>query len=137
MDIASREELIGILNEMLEAERAGARVCLRTAQESSNPEIQSLARYIHREEAKWCDMLTGVLNGLGTKPSLATGDFYGKAMAVAEEYARLALLNRGQRWVVRKLDAVLPRISDERLYEQLLEMKDAHEDNIDMVNAAL
>ena len=53
MDFATRDELLSALNELLEAERAGARVTLRTAAESPN-ELKPLVRTIQRDEARWC-----------------------------------------------------------------------------------
>jgi nitronate monooxygenase len=51
-------------------------------------------------------------------------------MAIPEERARLAFVNRGQDWVVRKLRETLPRIEDSRLTADLGEMLSSHEDNI-------
>ncbi len=51
-------------------------------------------------------------------------------MAIAELPKRLAFLNRGQGWVVRRLRDALPRVQDDRLYEDLKVMLQAHELNI-------
>ena len=104
MGFASREELLPALNELLEAERAGARVTLRTAAESPD-ELKPLVMAIHRDEARWCGVLTRAVQQLAGEPSRKTGAFHGKAMAIADIPARLAFLNRGQGWVVRKLKA--------------------------------
>jgi nitronate monooxygenase len=63
-------------------------------------------------------------------PSPATGRFYGKLMAIAGLTKRVAFLNRGQGWVVRRLRDALPRVRDDRLYEDLKVMLEAHEGNI-------
>lgn len=131
-----REELCAALNELLEAERAGARV----AQQSANGApagLAALLRAIQHDEAHWCALLTGAIRRLGGKPSRRTGEFHAKAMAIGDLPARLEFLNRGQRWVVRRLQALLPRLRDDRLLADLAAMLAAHEDNIGRVATAL
>ena len=133
MGYASREEIIEFLNELLEAERAGARVCLQTAREAFEPEIRALAQSIHGDEAHWCQVLLNAVQRLGGVPSERTGAFHDKAMAIADVASRLAFLNRGQNWVVRKLNEMLPKVRDEALYRELDAMLQAHERNIEIV----
>lgn len=133
MGYASREELVEWLNMLLEAERAGARVTLSTTIEASDPELKALAKSIHHDEARWCGVLFGAVRRLGGMPSLRTGAFYDKAMAIADLRSRLDFINRGQAWVVRKLRKVLPKVKDEALYAELSEMLKAHERNIEKV----
>jgi hypothetical protein len=52
-------------------------------------------------------------------------------MALDGIEARLRLLNRGQGWVVRKLQEALSRIGDEALRHELREMLTVHERNIE------
>ncbi|MCC7184163.1 MAG: nitronate monooxygenase [Rhodocyclaceae bacterium] len=133
---AGRDELLAALDELLEAERAGARVALHTAKHAP-AELVPLVRAIQQDEARWCAVLTQAIQGLGGTPSRRTGDFYVKAMAIEELPARLAFLNRGQRWVVRRLQALLPRVGDARLQTELAAMLDAHEHNIARVATVL
>jgi len=137
MGFADRDELLPALNELLEAERAGARVALRTAKEVLEPELRPMVLAIHRDEARWCGVLTRAIQELSAEPSKKTGAFYDKAMAITDISARLAFLNRGQGWVVRKLKTLLPRIRNERTHGDLTAMLVAHELNIEMVNARL
>jgi nitronate monooxygenase len=58
------------------------------------------------------------------------GAFYDKAMAITDLTERMALLNRGQSWVVRKLRELLPRVRDESLRIDLQKMLESHEANI-------
>jgi nitronate monooxygenase len=58
-------------------------------------------------------------------------------MALQDLPARRAFMNRGQRWVVRKLQALLPRVIDPQLQAGLGAMLAAHEANIARVTAAL
>jgi hypothetical protein len=130
MGYVGKDELIAFLNELLEAERAGARVTLESARAAGTGPIAELMRTIQRDEARWCAMLLGHIKGLGEAPSPRVGAFYGKAMAIADLGERIAFLNRGQGWVARKLREMLPRVRDNRLHTDLSEMLRSHEANI-------
>ena len=130
-----REELLAALNELLEAERAGARVALETGREVTEPDAVALIGDIHKDEVQWCGMLMRAIRALEATPSSVTGAFHGKAMAIAEVEARLMFLNRGQAWVVRKLQALIPRVDDAKLRTDLQAMLEAHHVNIARVEA--
>ena len=136
MGYASREEILKVLNALLEAERAGARVTLRTSLEAAAPEIRTIAAAIHRDEAQWCAILLDAVRRLNGVPSPHTGAFYGKAMAISDLQDRLAFLNRGQAWVVKTLREVLPKIRDDELYRDLDAMLKSHERNIETIKAS-
>ncbi len=127
---AGRDELVIFLNELLEAERAGAKVTLRLSEETTDPALRTLIAAVYRDETKWCAMLVAALRGLRAGPSPRIGAFYEKVMAVGDLPGRLALLNRGQGWVARKLREMLPRVQDDSLRTDLAEMLAAHERNI-------
>jgi nitronate monooxygenase len=130
MDAVSREDLLSFLNTMLEAERAGAKALLHIARDTRREDVALLAKDIQKDEARWCAMLTKAIRTLSGNPSSETGQFYGKVMAIAEDGARLDLVNRGQGWVVRKLTEMLPKIADPQLSRDLAEMLASHVDNI-------
>lgn len=133
MDYVSQDELVAFLNELLEAERAGARVAASTSAAAKDTEVKGLLRTIHQDEAKWCGILVKALGTLNGEPSSRVGAFYDKAMAIEEISARLTFLNRGQGWVVRKLRDMLPRVHDDIIHHDLSEMLAAHERNISLV----
>jgi nitronate monooxygenase len=137
MGYAGRAELVGFLNELLEAERAGARVTLKSAREAGAGPVAKLLWTIQRDEARWCAMLIRHIKTLGETPSAKVGAFYNKAMAIADLGERVAFLNRGQGWVVRKLREMLPRVRDDRLHADLAEMLQSHEANIARTNDAV
>lgn len=58
-------------------------------------------------------------------------------MAIDGLPERLAFLNRGQRWVVRKLQALLPTLMQPDMHHALTQMLVAHEKNIGSVDALL
>lgn len=132
---ASRDEVLEALNELLEAERAGARVAMETAREIPPSALASLVQDIHKDEVRWCGMLMRTINGLEGTPSSVTGAFWGKAMAIPDLEQRLSFLNRGQAWVVRRLSALIPRIQDAQVRADLAAMLQAHHVNIERVDA--
>lgn len=137
MGYADRAELVAALNELLEAERAGARVARASGQAAAGPAHAALMRTVRDDEARWCAMLSRQIRRLGATPSRTCGAFHGKAMAIADPFARLAFLNRGQAWVARKLDALLPRVRDDTLHADLKAMADSHRANIALTDAFL
>jgi nitronate monooxygenase len=132
-------DLAGELNTLLEAERAGARVgaALVKEAEARGAHWQDLAKVVHDDEVHWARALFEALHELGVEPSDKVGDFYERAMAIEGFEARLAFVNRGQGWVVRKLREILPGVSDPALKATLQDMLDRHVVNIDAANAAL
>jgi len=131
------DELLIFLNEMLEAERAGAKALLHISKEAGEKNVAALAMQVHHDEARWCAMLIAAIRLHGGTPSDATGAFYEKVLAITDMKARLAFVNRGQGWVVRKLQALTPRVEEPDLRAMLQAMLDAHVVNIASANDAL
>ena len=132
---ASRDEVLVALNELLEAERAGARVAMETARDMPPCALTTLVQEVHTDEVRWCSMLMRNIKVLEGTASSATGAFWGKAMAIADVDQRLSFLNRGQAWVVRRLEALIPRVQDARIQADLAQMLEAHRTNIERVDA--
>lgn len=133
-----RDELVALLNTLLEAERAGARVLnefLRDHPDGSDAHTV-LAR-VQRDEAANCAILIRLLRDLGAVPSEATGAFHGKALAVQGNAERLAFLNRGQAWVARTIREQLPRIADPAAHGALHAMDGSHRANIEACDRLL
>jgi hypothetical protein len=131
----ARDDLLAALNELLEAERAGARVAMESARDLPPSEVASLVQDIHKDEVHWCGMLMRTITALQARPSSLTGAFHGKAMAIPDLEERLLFLNRGQAWVVRKLQALIPRIAEAAIRSDLELMLQAHHANIQRVEA--
>ncbi|OJB02857.1 2-nitropropane dioxygenase [Burkholderia ubonensis] len=134
---AQRDALLAALDELLEAERAGARVASETAAEIHDPELHRLVAGIRLDEAHWCSVLVDAIRSLNATPTRKTGAFYEKAMAIDDLAERMAFLNRGQRWVVRKLQALLPTLDNPEIHHALTLMLVSHEKNIGHVDARL
>ncbi|HEY1710785.1 MAG TPA: nitronate monooxygenase [Rhizomicrobium sp.] len=64
---ATREDLIVFCNELLEAERAGARITARSATEAADPETRALLRMIQKDEAHWCAVMLKWIGHLGRR----------------------------------------------------------------------
>ena len=133
----SGDELVAALNELLEAERAGARVALETANQIKGHGLAPLVIDIQQDEVRWCKMLLGVIRSLGYLPSTSTGDFYEKAIAIEDLKERLLCLTRGKGWVVRRLEKLVPRIQESHIRAQLQLMLDAHIQNIQRVEESV
>lgn len=131
MGYAGRDELLAALNELLEAERAGARVALESIADAIGSDHAAMMRDIRADEARWCAMLSRQIRRLGGTASRKCGAFHGKAMAIADPIERLAFLNRGQAWVVRKLAELMRRVRDDALHADLRRMAESHRINID------
>ena len=130
------EDTILRLQALLEAERAGARIALDSisqleANSDNLPETQALFMHIKEDETRYCKMLIDQIERLGGVPSKKVGDFYEKCMALENVSERIAFLNRGQGWVVRKIDEMKVAVEDQDLLAALKEMRDTHVRNID------
>lgn len=130
MGFAPPGELVEKLNELLEAERAGARVAIASGEGLSGPAYAALLKTVRDDELRWCAMLFRQVKRMGGAPSLKCGAFYGKSMAIEDPAERLRFLNRGQSWVVRKLEELLSRVRDDVLHADLRDMLEAHRVNI-------
>lgn len=127
---ADRGELEQALITLLEAERAGAQVCSLSLKDTESTEWKKFLKGVHRDEVSSCNLIIDCLEHLGIEPNEEVGSFVEKCMAITHFRDRMKLLNKGQSWVVRKLDELLPRLQSEYLRDRLLRMKNDHVENI-------
>jgi hypothetical protein len=130
-------ELEGFLNLLGEAERAGGRILHELTDQARSLELREMLKKVGHDEGYYAGELAAQVRRLGGTPSNKTGDFVEKVRAVADFKGRLELLNRGQRWVIRKIEEALPSLSDEPLRAFLRVMADGHEVNIGALDKAL
>ena len=129
--LMDQAELASLLNTLLEAERAGAKVVAAFLSELSlDPGAQANLLRIQRDESRNCVILVGLLRHIDVTPSGVTGNFLQMALAIQGGRERLAFLNRGQGWVARRIAAALPRIADPHIRKELQAMHDSHVINI-------
>lgn len=128
---ATNRQLVVLLNRLLEAERAGAQVLREFRKEyevgsKANLDLQA----IQGDEAANCAVLVDLIRQLNAHPSLETGAFLDKALAVQGKAERLEYLNRGQEWVVRKIREALSLAPDAHAADALQKMLESHVRNI-------
>ncbi|HET7364475.1 MAG TPA: DUF6306 domain-containing protein [Burkholderiales bacterium] len=120
-------ELVAFLNRMLEAERAGARALVVFMDDwpRHGPEWQTL-RKVHEDEAHNCALIGEQLKRRGRDYSHATGEFYGKAVAVTGARERIGFLVKGLRWAIREFEQALPGIGDPAVKQLFQGMRERH-----------
>jgi len=123
--------IIDRLNELLEAERAGVETLSRLFPEAPSAETQKLFEGVRNDEAWACAGLVRSIKTLGGVASEKKGDFAEKVMNEPTLADRLRFLNRGQGWVVKRLDAFVGDTLPESVSEFLEEMKKRHVINIE------
>lgn len=134
----SKSELLALLNTLLEAERAGAKVLAVFLDDYvADRDTWRQLRRVQRDEASNCAILMKLIVDLDATPSKATGDFVAKALAVQGNAERLNFLNRGQGWVARTIRDNLPRIADSAVQLALQAMLDSHVANIEACAALI
>jgi len=125
------DEYAQLLNALLEAERAGARLVAAYERELlPDSPLASLLRTVQRDEARNCSILIHLLLDAGFEPTMAVGDLYRKGLEIREWRKRLEFLNRGQGWVATRLTAALWHVSDTSARTVLEVMRDSHLENI-------
>jgi len=130
-------QLESLLNVLSEAERAGGRVLHELVPLARSAELRELLNKVGHDEGYYAGKLIVHVRRLGGQPSNKTGDFAEKVRAVSDLKGKLELLNRGQRWVIRKIEEQLPNISEHELHGFLAVMAKGHHVNIDAVEETL
>jgi nitronate monooxygenase len=129
----TRQDYGSLINTLLEAERAGAKLLAAYADElSPDSDSWSWLRLIQRDEARNCAVLIHLLLEDGFQPSMAVGEFYRKGLAIHGWYKRLRFLNRGQQWVAERIAAALPRLGSFAGQKPLQDMYESHLANINI-----
>ena len=129
----SRSEFGALLNTLLEAERAGAKLLAAyVAELPPNSTAWTALHKIQRDEAHNCAVLIHLLLNAEVEPSMAVGDFYERGLRLCKWSERLDLLNRGQAWVAKRIAEAVPRISEPGARTALRAMHESHVANIDL-----
>jgi hypothetical protein len=131
------KQIEAFLNVLGEAERAGGRVLHELTDQAHSLELREILKKVSHDEGYYAGELAAHVRRLGGVPSLKTGDFVEKVRAVPDFKGKLELLNRGQRWVIRKIGEQLPSLEDPRLHAFLRVMADGHEVNIGALEKAI
>jgi hypothetical protein len=138
LDTMPREEFGCLLNLLLEAERAGAKLLAAYLDELPPGTGRWIGLHaVQRDEARNCAVLIHHLLEADVTPSMSTGDFYRKGLEINSWRERLQFLNRGQRWVAKRIAAALPRIPASRAKSALQAMHESHRANIALCDQLL
>jgi nitronate monooxygenase len=130
-------QLEGFLNSLAEAERAGGRVLHELTELAQSLELREMLKKVGHDEGYYAGELAAHVRRLGGSPSTRTGDFVEKVRAVEDFRGKLELLNRGQRWVIRKIEENVPSVGDAQLKAFLVVMAEGHRVNIGALEEAL
>ena len=125
----STEDEAALLQTLLSAERAGAKVAGESLRQTSDPKQRDLLQQVLKGEGDSCLHLLTCLRHLGLEPNRETGAFYAKAMAIESLEERLLFVDKGQQWVIRKLREYLPGCDDALIRSELEQMLRIHEEN--------
>ena len=125
-----QQEFIDLLNRLLEAERSGVRAVSGMLKSLPDGELKVGLKKAKGDEARYVAGLHALLKRLGVVPSEKVGDFADKLLAIDGIVGQLRFLNRGQGWVVRKIEALLPTLIDQAMRDFFTEMLGTHRKNI-------
>ena len=123
--------LIDRMQELLEAERAGVKSLDAMADHASDVEKKELFTLFRNEEGKFCAGLFGFLQARGAVPTTNVGAFADKVLALPTETEQVALLVKGQSWVVRKIDEIPPAEMNAGEKAFFADMREVHVVNIE------
>ena len=123
--------LIDRMQELLEAERAGVKCLDVMADHAVNMEKKELFSLFRNDEGKFCAGLFGMLQARGATPTQNVGAFADKVIALPTEAEQVALLIKGQAWVVRKIDEIPPGETNAGEKAFFADMREVHVVNIE------
>ena len=128
-------ELESLLNQLLEAERAGHQLLDAMSQETSNPQLKALFASITDVEVSDVSVLEGLIRLHGGTPSTKTGDFADRVLSLDNLNDQIILLSRGQAWVARKVEQALTLNPPLDIAAFLKEMANRHRHNMEWARA--
>jgi nitronate monooxygenase len=123
-------EVVDRMQELLAAERAGVRCLVVMADQASDGERKTFLSALRNEEGRYCAGLNRLLRARGVAPGQTVGAFADKVLALPGEAERLALLVKGQSWVLRKIDEIQQHALTGEEKSFFAEMREGHEAGI-------
>ena len=123
--------MIDLMQELLEAERAGVKCLTAMADAAPEGEKKDFLVFLRNDEGRFCAGLFGLIQARGATPHDRVGSFAEKVLALEGEVERLVLLIKGQSWVVRKIDEIPPGEMTPSEKEFFDDMREAHVVNIE------
>jgi nitronate monooxygenase len=123
--------LIDRMQELLEAERAGVKCLDAMADHTSDMGKKELFSLFRNDEGRFCAGLFWLLQARDTAPTKNVGAFADKVMSLPTEAEQVALLVKGQAWVVRKIDEIPGEETTPEEKAFFADMREVHVVNID------
>ncbi len=123
--------LVDRMQELLEAERAGVKCLDAMADHASDIGRKELFSLFRNDEGKFCAGLFRLLQARGAVPTMNVGAFADKVIALPTEAEQVALLVKGQSWVVRKIDEIPPGELNAEEKAFFADMREVHFVNIE------
>ncbi len=123
-------QLEGFLNVLAEAERAGGRVLHELTELAAFARAARDAQEGRPRRRLLCGRTGGSCATAGRHSIDEDRRLVEKIRAVGDFRGKLELLNRGQRWVIRKIEENVPTIGDAQLKAFLVVMAEGHRVNI-------
>lgn len=123
--------LIDRMQELLEAERAGVKCLDVMADHAADMGKKELFSLFRNDEGKFCAGLYRLLQARGAAPTKNVGAFADKVIALPTEAEQVALLVKGQAWVVRKIDEIPPPEQNAEEKAFFADMREVHVVNIE------
>ncbi len=128
-------ELESLLNQLLEAERAGHTVLAAMSQETADPQLTALFANFTEVEMSDISVLEGLIRLHGGTPSTEIGDFVDRVLSLDNLHDQITLLSRGQAWVARKVEQALALNPPPDIAAFLKEMANRHRHNTEWARA--
>jgi len=119
------------MQELLEAERAGVKCLDAMADHATDMGKKELFTLFRNDEGKFCAGLFGFLQARGAVPTTNVGAFADKVIALPTEAEQVALLIKGQAWVVRKIEEIPPAELGAEEKAFFADMREVHFVNIE------
>jgi len=123
--------LIDRMQELLEAERAGVKCLDAMADHAADMGKKELFTLFRNDEGKYCAGLFQFIQARGAAPTTNVGAFADKVIALPTEAEQVALLVKGQAWVVRKIDEIPPAELNAQETAFFADMREVHIVNIE------
>jgi len=128
-------KLESLLNQLLEAERAGHALLDAMTKETADVDIKALFADFTNIEVGDVSVLEGLIRLHGGTPSAKVGDFVQKVLSINNLHDQINLLSRGQAWVARKVEQVLVLNPPPDIAAFLKEMANRHRHNMEWARA--
>jgi len=123
--------LVDRMQELLEAERAGVKCLDAMADHATDMGKKELFSLFRNDEGKFCAGLFRLIDARGAVPTKNVGAFADKVIALPTEAEQVALLIKGQAWVVRKIDEIPPAEMNAGETAFFADMREVHVVNIE------